>query len=140
MTATLAITGYGTLFQTGDTSSPIVYTTLAEVNKLTPPPLTRDIIDAGHESAPDEWREILTGLKTAGEVSLDCNFIKTTYNTLFAELGSTVIKPRRIVYPGGTHLDFDAFLTELDVGLDIGGLMIATAKFRASGTPSLTVV
>jgi hypothetical protein len=140
MTATLAIIGYGTLFQTGDNNSPIGWTTLAEVRGLSLPPLSRDVIDAGHECAPDEWREILTGINTAAEVSLDANFNKTTYATLVAEFGSTDIKTRRIVLPGGSYVTFDAYLVGLEVAVAVGDLVSANAKFRASGAPALTVV
>jgi hypothetical protein len=141
MTLSSAIIGYGTLFQTGDTSSPIVWSSLAEVKGLSLPSLQRDVIDAGHESAPDEWREVLTGLKTAGDFGLECNFYKTTYQALIAELGTTTIKPRRIVFPGGSYFQFDAFLVGIDVGVTIGDLITCSVKFRPSGEPTgLTVI
>lgn len=140
MTASLAIIGYGTRFQTGDTSSPIVYTSIAEVRTLALPPLSVDTVDAGHESAPDEWREVLTGLKTAGEMSLEMNFHKSSYQTLFNELGTRVIKPRRILLVSGTHIDFNAWLTKLEATFGTADLVSAVASFRASGEPTLTVV
>ena len=78
MAKSLAIIGYGTLFQTGDNASPINWTTLAEVKSLSPPPLSRDVIDAGHESAPGEWREVLTGLHNMAEITMELNFHKIT--------------------------------------------------------------
>lgn len=140
MTASLAIIGYGTRFQTGDTSSPIVYTSLAEVRGLAFPPLSVDVVDAGHECAPDEWREVLTGLKTAGELSLEMNFHKSSYQLLFNELGTRIIKPRRVLLVSGTHLDFDGWLTKLEATFGVGDLVSAVAGFRASGEPTLTVV
>lgn len=140
MTATRGIIGYGTVFQTGDTSSPIVWTSLAEVRNVAMPSISRDVIDAGHECAPDEWREVLTGINTANEVTLECNFYKTTYQTLLAEMNTAVIKPRRIVLPGGTYLAFNAFLISIDVNVATGDLVAASVKFRPSGQPTLTVV
>lgn len=140
MTATLAIIGYGTLFQTSDGNSPPNFASLAEVVSVSLPPLSRDVIDAGHESAPNEWRAILTGLKTAGEISLECNFYKTTYQTLLAELDTTIIKGRRIVLPGGSYLAFDAYLIGLDVGIAAADKIPVSVKFRPSGTPTFTVV
>jgi predicted secreted protein len=140
MTATLAIIGYGTLFQTGDNSSPINWTTLAEVKSLALPSLSRDVVDAGHESAPNEWRQILAGLKTAGEISVACNFYKATYQTLLADLDSTAIRARRIVLPDGTYLTFDAYLIGLEAAVAAGDIITAVAKFRPSGAPALTVV
>lgn len=140
MTATLGIIGYGSLFQTSNNDSPLTWTSLSEVKGIGLPALTRDVVDAGHESAPDEWRAVLTGLKSAGEVSVECNFIKTTYQSLLTELGSTTIKTRRIVFPGGTNLVFDAYLISLESGLSAGEIISAVAKFRPSGQPTLNVV
>jgi len=135
MTRSNAVIGWGTLFQTGDNNSPVTWSALAEVKALTLPPLSRDIIDAGHECAPDEWREVLTGLKNAGDVSVECNFYKTTYQALLNELDDTTIKPRRIILPDGTQLVFNAYLTGVEVGVSVGDLISASAKFRVSGAP-----
>src|SRR5215510_5167859 len=99
MTATLAIIGYGSSFQTSNNDSPLTWSSLSEVKAIGLPSLARDVVDASHESAPDEWAAVLTGLKRGGEFSVVCNFYKTTYQTLFNELGSSVIKTRRIVFP-----------------------------------------
>jgi hypothetical protein len=140
MTATLAKLGYGSLFQTSNNDSPLTWTAMSEVRSISLPGLSRDVIDASHESAPNGWREVLTGLLTAGDFSVECNFIKTTYSTLFAELSSTTIKARRIVFPGGTFLEFNAYLISLEGMLDSGAVVLSTAKFRPSGQPTLTVV
>jgi hypothetical protein len=132
MTATLAITGYGSSFQTSNNDSPLTWTALSEVRSIALPSLSRDVIDAGHESAPNEWRQVLTGLKNAGEITLECNWIKTVYQTLFAELGTTVIKSRRIVFPGGTNLVFDAYLVSIDGTITVGDIIVASVKFRPS--------
>src|SRR5678816_1487948 len=120
MTSSLGKIGYGSLFQTSNNDSPLTWSSLSEVKSIGLPVLSRDVIDASHESAPNEWREILTGLLSAGEVSVECNWIKTTYNTLLAELSTTTVKARRIVFPGGTYLEFDAYLISLEGALEIG--------------------
>lgn len=140
MAPTLAIIGYGSAFQTANADSPMTWSALAEVRGMGMPAMTVDVVDASHECAPDEWREVLTGLKGAGEIALDCNFIKTTYQALLAELGTRTIKTRRIVLPGGSNLVFDAFLISIEVGLAVGDLIPCVAKFRPSGEPTLNIV
>jgi len=141
MAPTLAIIGYGTLFQTSDGNSPPTWSALAEVTGLDLPEITRDVVDAGHECAPGEWREVLTGIRNAAEISVACNFYKTTYQALLAELTAVAaLKARRIVLPGGTFLAFDAFLIGLQAAAAPGDKIAAVAKFRPSGAPSLTVV
>jgi len=141
MVTTLAKIGYGTLFQTGDSNSPIGWSTLAEVTALTLPPLTRDAVDAGHECAPNEWREVVLGLNNSGEIAVDLNFRTDTYALLLAEFDTTTLKPRRIVFPGGSSFVFNAYLIGLDAPITVGDKMAAQAKFRASGEPgAFTIV
>jgi hypothetical protein len=141
MTRTLAIIGYGSLFQTNQGGSPDNWSATAEVNSITLPELTRDVIDAGHEAAPNEWREVLVGIPTAGEVDIVANFIPATYQALFAEIGSGTVKSRRVVFPNGSSLVFNAYLISAAIALTVGDLITATAKFRVSGQPGpLTII
>ena len=137
---TLAKIGYGTVFQTDYTlASPIVWVTLAETTGLSLPPLSRDAIDSSHECAPDEWRTFVTGLKSAGEISVTMNFIAAQYQTLQSELASTSTKPRRILFPSGTYFIFNATLLSLEVPVAVGDKLVATAKFKIDGNPGLLV-
>lgn len=140
MTASRAIIGYGTLFQTSNNDSPLTWSSLAEVRSIGMPAMSRSVIDAGHECAPDEWREVLTGLNEAGELTVEANFYKAVYQDLLAELGTRVIKVRRIVLPGGSNLVFSAFLISIDSSIATGDIILASVKFRPSGQPTFNVV
>jgi Lambda phage tail tube protein, TTP len=140
MTATRAIIGYGSLFQTSNNDSPLTWSSLSEVRSMTVPPISRSVIDAGHECAPDEWREVLTGLNELGELTVEANFYKTVYQDLLAEFGTRVIKTRRIVFPGGSNLVFDAYLISIESALAKGDIVLAQVKFRPSGDATFTVV
>ena len=48
---------------------------LAEVTNITPPALARDMVDATHTESPQKWREFIPGLRDAGEVTLELNFL-----------------------------------------------------------------
>ena len=140
MTATLARLGYGTVFQTDYTLvSPAVWVTLAETNAMALPPLSRDVIDASHECAPNEWRTFVTGLKNGGEIDVSMNFIASQYLTLQGELTSTQSKPRRILYVNGTVLTFSATLVGLEAPISVGDRLNAVAKFKIDGEVALIV-
>lgn len=141
MTATKATIGYGSLFQTNQGGSPNDWTALAEVVSVNFPPLTVDVIDAGHEAMPGEYREVLTGIRTAGDVTVVCNFQPVTLQSLFNELNSMLLRQRRLVFPNGTSIVFNAYLISLESGLAAGDVVQATAHFRVTGAPGpLTVV
>jgi hypothetical protein len=137
--------GYGTKFQTGDDASPEVFTDIAFVTAITPPGMSRDSIDVSHMQSPDEWREFIAGMKDAGEMSVELNFLPggTALTALLAELNlasASATKSRRILFPDNSFLEFNAFLTGLTPEVPMAEKMVATATFKLSGRPWLTVV
>lgn len=98
---TEAILGYGSVFQTWSGAE---WVTVAEASAMALPPLSRDVIDAGHECAPDEWRDSIVGLKSAGEISVVLNFTASEYSKRYDHLGDGVLEcrillPDESVYP-----------------------------------------
>jgi len=134
---TEAILGWGTLFQTEWPTGN--WTTLAEVTSLGLPSISRDSIDASHENGPDEWRENLPSLKSAGEMKIEFNFVPggDDFSFLKSELDDKVIRQRRVVFPNGSTLGFSAFLTGLDAEAPVDSQIKATATFQLSGQIAL---
>jgi predicted secreted protein len=128
--------GFGTTFKTGNGADPNeIFTAMAEVTNITPPGMSRDTVDVTHEQSPEAWREFIAGLKDAGEVSIDMNFVPggTDAAALMAELsltGKTAKKNRKIVFPDGSEFAFTAILTD--------DKMSASVTFKVSGKPTLT--
>lgn len=138
--ATEADIGYATLFQTDYGSG---YVTLAEVNNVTPPAMSRDSVDVTHEQSPNAWREKIPGLKDAGEVSLELNFVPgglaiQQLMSEFALEGAEATLPRRIVFPDGSRFDFNAFLTGNEPDTPIDDKMALSVTFTVTGEPVLT--
>lgn len=141
MTTTSAKIGYGTVFQTDYTfQSPVVWSTLAETTSLSMPNISRDAIDASHESMPDEWRSFVTGLKNGGEISVSMNFVQAQYNTLAAEFNNISPLARRILFANGTYFVFNATLLSLEAPVAPGEKISATAKFKIDGDPGTLVI
>jgi len=136
---TAAAIGYGTRFQTADSSSPGVWTDFAEVTNLTPPALKRDSIDASNEQISGGWREFIPGLKDGGEVKFDFNLVPkgTAYLSLMTELGTQTVSLRRIMFPDGSTLTFSAFLTDWEQTAPLDDKMTGTATFKVTGAPTL---
>lgn len=140
--ATSARIGYGTLFKSGNGAVPEVFTTLAEVTKITPPKMKRDTVDVTHELSPGAWREFIAGLKDGGDVSLDLNFIPggTAAAALTAELdidGPSAVINREIVFPDGSMFTFAGILTAFDPDAPLDKAMTASATFKVTGKPTL---
>lgn len=139
--------GHGTLFKSGDGSSPETFTTLAYVTNVGGPSIARDSIDASHTQSPNQWREFIAGMKDAGEVSIDLDFVTdgnspSTSNSavLMAEFsndGSAATKNRQIVFPNGAIWSFSAFLTAFEPAAPVADKVTASATFKITGQPTL---
>jgi len=129
---TAARIGWGSVFQT---FNGISWVTLGELIDFTMTGMSRDVIDAGHESMPSEWRGIVPGLKSGGEAAVQINFTESEYQKLHAELDSDTIWKRRFVFPDGTTFQFNAILTSLETGVGIGERVSTSAKFKIDGKP-----
>ena len=72
-----ALHAHATLIGKGDSGSPEMFTTIAEVGSITGPTLTRDIIDVTNQDSAGAYREFIGGLIDPGELSFDINYIPT---------------------------------------------------------------
>jgi predicted secreted protein len=135
---TQARIGHGTtlgLRAAGDHAG--AYTNLGEVTNITPPPVTRDIIDATHMESPEGWREFIAGLKDGGEMSCDLNFVpgSATDDTLVAMQAEDDPRDMQITFPNGVIWGFVAYCTGYEPTAPVDDKMTATATFKVSGKP-----
>lgn len=146
---TRANIGYGAKFQNSNESSPEAFSDLVgvEITNITPPQPSRDSIDASHELSPDSYREFIAGLTDAGEVSIEFNWnpqsAVTGIAALYTELAlpsASATKTRRIVFPNGSTMEFEAFCTGISPEIPLDDKMTATATFKVTGRPFLTQV
>jgi hypothetical protein len=132
-----AILGFGTLFQTESLDSPNTWSSVAEVAEFELPPLEREAVDLSHELPPASWAESEPGMLRAGQVTLKFNFVPggSAYDDLAAEMSDQVIRSRRILFPNGYALPFDAYLIKLQPAAPISAGLAATATFQVTGEP-----
>lgn len=145
---TLAAIGHGNLLQIFDTgASPDAWVTVAEVTNITPPNLSRDAQEATHTESTEGWREFIPGLKDAGEVSAELNFVPDSDTTalLMAQFDSATLTTARILFADGdvdaspltcSVWTFSAVLTGFPPEAPVDGKMTATATFKISGKPT----
>src|SRR4026208_447525 len=98
--------GFGNKFQLFDAdASPPAWTTVAEVKGITPPAFARDAQEATHTESPDGYREFVSGLRDAGEISVELNFVpdSDTTDMVFASFDSDELQQVRILFRDGTQ-------------------------------------
>ena len=135
---TQARIGHGTTLALSAAGSVVApYTSLGEVTSISPPPMTRDIIDATHMESVDGWREFIAGLKDGGEMSVDLNFVPGSATTATLVAMQTEIVPRRarLTFPDGTDWGFNLFCTGMSPAVPVDDKMTATATFKITGEP-----
>jgi len=137
--ATDALIGYGTTFERSDGASPEVWTAIAEVMNITPPSFTRETQDATHMASPNAYREFISGLRDAGEVSLEINYIPgaSAQTTLLADLDSDLVVSYRIVFPVSplSTVTFTAFVTAFSPEAPLDAKLTASVTFKVTGLP-----
>jgi predicted secreted protein len=114
--ASQAFSGVGTLFQRSATING-VYATIAEVNSITGPGMSKDTIDVTSLDSTDGYREFIAGFKNAGTVQLSMNFTNRSYLAMKADFDSDNVVYYRIVFPDTavTVISFTGLVTELPI-------------------------
>ena len=109
--ASNATAGVGTVFQRWSGSG---WVKIAEINTITGPTMTRDVIDVTSLDSTDGYREFITGFRDAGTVTLSMNFTRSTYETMKGDFESNTKQNYEIVLPDDevTSLEFEGLVTE----------------------------
>lgn len=135
--ATDARIGHGSKFRIGDPDTPGTFTEMAEITSITPPSISRDVIDATHSASPDRWREHIPGLIDGGEVSIEGNFVPGSAGDLLLIAAQTDddVRPYQIEFPNGVIWEFEAFCTAYEPDAPFDDKMSFSATFKVSGKP-----
>lgn len=132
--STEALIGHGSIFGCAEVN-PAVYAPLGEVNSITPPNETVDMIDATHMQSPGRMREFIAGLIDPGECAVEINYIPggATDERLRAIKTAGVAVPCRITYPNGASHSFHALLSSYAPTDTVADKMTASLSWRVTG-------
>lgn len=138
---TNASIGFGSLLAIFDTdASPDAFVDIAEVTNISGPSLARDAVDATHMASDDGWREFIPGLKDAGEVSVEMNYIPGSSGDAYMRgtFDSQDAVQFRITEPNSpaTTITFNAIVTAYELERPVDDKMVATATLKITGRVS----
>ncbi len=143
MAESVAMLGYGSVFQIQTENSPDNYVDMAEIISITPPNFSLDQVDVTHMTSPSRNREFISGLNDPGECSFDMNFVpgSTSDDRLFELLnlptGASRRRNCRVSYPNGVTWTFSGELTGYEPTVPVDDKMTATVTFKVSGAISV---
>lgn len=141
---TAAIIGHGTKFQIKNSDDS--YSTVAEVMAINGPSLGADAVESTNMDSLNKFREFIPGLRDAGEISFDVNYIigNATHDvaTGVAQDWMDVNHSTRdfkIIWPdtAATSWTFSGIITGFSVGDPFDGVMSASVTIKVTGQPTL---
>ena len=142
---TSAVFGYGAKLQISDMATEATFTDVAEVEGLSGPSLSADEIDVTTHDTADGYREFIQGLKDAGDLSIEGNFIPTedTHKeagdaSLLASYNSGDLTDFKLVFPdaNNTEWEFSAIVTGFEVDIPVDEKMTFSCTLKLSGKPT----
>jgi len=124
----------------GDGASPEGFTLVANVGDITGPGFSAAIVDVTSHSNPTPWREKITTLLDAGQVSFKLYFIPgdTGHQKLMKTFINRTFNDYKIVYPDPAHstMLFSAYTGKFAITTTVAGVMEAAVTFEVVGQPT----
>lgn len=136
-----AISGVGTLFQIGDgNSASEQFSSVAEINTISGPNITRDVIDVTSLDSTDGWREFIAGFRDGGEVTLELNFTIAGYDKFLDYLQLDESNNYQCVLPDTTNttLGYAAIITNLGLAVPTDSKVTQSVTLKVTGAVTLT--
>ena len=135
--ASSAFSGVGTTFGRADqaSSTPSGFTTIAEINSISGPNLSRDTIDVTSLDSVGGYREFITSFRDGGEVTLEMNFTLAGFEAMRDDFNSDDVWEYRITLNNteGTQIDFDAYVTGIGIDIPMDDKVTSNVTLKITG-------
>lgn len=142
MARTTARTGKGVQILRGQADGPPeTFTALAELKSMTPPKFMREWVDATHTDSDSNYKDAVPGLKDAGELSAEFNFVDDAQMTaMLADYDSGAVRNYKVTFPTATarNFVFAAGIAEWGPSqIAINAPMTRAVKLKLLGAPTV---
>ena len=129
-----AISGVGTMFRRWDNVGGS-WESIAEINTVTGPGMTRDTIDVTSLDSTGGFREFIAGFRDGGTVVLAMNFTRATYDKMKTDFEDDNAHGYEIILPDvdNTSLEFQGLVTELPLTIPTDDKVTADVTIKVSG-------
>ena len=134
----------GSILQMGDGAVSEAFASIAEITKLTPIALKRDSVDVSSHQSPDGYKEFIAGMRDAGEVDCEANWLPTnaTQNNttgLLASFHDNLNHNFKVVLPDNLlTIGLSAHVTEFEGDLPLEKQGTLKFKLKISGKPTFS--
>ena len=119
------------------------FATVAEVGDIKGPELTRDDIEATTHDSPNDFEELISGLKKSGNVTFKINWNPSNpthagAGSLWGRYGDGIATNFQILTPRGDILAFTAGVAGIGPDYPVNGLISADITLKVTGEVVLT--
>jgi len=119
------------------------FTTIAEVGDIKGPELSRDDIEATTHDSPNDFEELISGLKKSGNVTFKVNWNPSNpthagAGSLWGRYGDGIETNFQIVTPRGDIIAFAAGVAGIGPDFPVNGLISADITLKVTGEVVLT--
>ena len=142
----MGIDAFGTLMSRGDSASPEVFTTIAEVVSISGPGLSRDAIEISNHSSPSQFKQFVAGMKDGGEITLEINYDPagathgaSSGGLLYDLASGTAAVNYKLTFPdtAATEWILPGLVTGFEPGAPHDDKLSASVTIKVSGAPTL---
>ncbi len=141
MSATTAYQGRGSFLKKETSTSPVTFTTIAQLQKFNFGGLKSTIEDITNLSSPDAFKEILPTIVDPGDISFDgiLDPANTTIAGLVDDLQNRTKDNWEIALTDGSTITFAGYVTEyVPVNVDYAKAITFSGKITISGAVVIT--
>lgn len=128
----MAIAGKSTVFHRW---SGTAWVAIAEINSITGPGMSRDVIDVTSLDSNSGYREFIAGFRNPGTVTLAMNFTRAQYDLMQTDFESDDLQNYEIVLPDSetTSVEFEGLVTELPLTIPADDKVTLDVTIQISG-------
>lgn len=105
--------------------------------------ISAESIDVTALDTTGGYKTFIAGAKDAGEVKITGFFLADSFDTMHTDFEAGTVASYTIEFPDknvtkGSTWAFDAVITKLSTGADVGGAVTFEATLKVSGQPTFT--
>ena len=148
MATPAAIPAINTLLQLGDSASPQGFATIANIGNINGLTLSANVVDVTSHSTGVPWRQKITTLLDAGDLTADLFFVPGDTGhqellSIFTEKNGTTngLRTYHVVFPeaGAPTWEFEAYISKFSITSQTADVIKAQVVFTATGEPDFDV-
>lgn len=133
---TSAVSGFGTQLVWNSQD-------VAEVQNLTGPNESRDMLDVTNHDSSDGFREFIAGLADGGEISIEGNFKASDSNgqiAMHTDFQAGTSRAWQLTFPASLgNMAGNGFMSAFELGYPHDNKIPFTATIKVTGKPTLTI-